>query len=102
MYAPGDLKRGLILDLDGAPHVVESVSVSTPTARGGNTIHRAKLRNLKTKQRADKSFRGSDTIAPADVQRTPVQFLYRDPQAFHFMDKESYEQFALDAESLEW
>ena len=102
MYATGDLKRGIIVDLDGDPCVVEAVSISTPTARGGNTIHRVKLRNLKTKQRVDKNFRGGDMIKPADVERRPVQFLYKDTQAYHFMDQESYEQFQLDAESLEW
>ncbi len=102
MYATGDLKRGVIVDLDGDPCVVENVAVSTPTARGGNTIHRVKLRNLKTKQRVDKNFRGGDLVKPADVDRRPVQFLYKDTLAFHFMDQESYEQFGLDIDALEW
>jgi len=102
MYTTSDLKRGLVVELDGAPHVVESVQVSTPTARGGNTIHRVRLRNLATKQKVDKSFRGGDTLAPADVERHPVQFLYRDPNAYHFMDQDSFEQFSLDLGDLEW
>ena len=102
MYSTSDLKRGLILELDGVPHLVESVAVSTPMARGGSTIHRVRMRNLKTKQKVDRSFRGGETFGAPDVDRRPVQLLYRDAQAFHFMDQESYEQFALDARELEW
>jgi elongation factor P len=102
MYTTSELKRGVVIDLDGAPHVVETVTVSTPTARGGNTIYRCKLRNLATKQRVDKAFRGGETFGVADVDRRKVQFLYRDPDAFHFMDQESYDQFPIDAADLEW
>ena len=102
MYSISDLKRGLIVDLDAAPHIVESLQSSSPTARGGNTITKVKLRNLKTKQRVEKSFRGSETFAVPDVDRRPIQFLYSDPTGFHFMDSETFEQFALSTEDLEW
>jgi elongation factor P len=102
MYSTSDLKRGLILELDAVPHLVESISVSTPSARGASTIHRVRLRNLKTGQKVDRSYRGGETFAVADVDRRPVQLLYRDAQAFHFMDQESYEQFALDRADLTW
>jgi elongation factor P len=81
---------------------VETVSISTPTARGGNTIYRCKMRNLATKQRVDKSFRSGETFGVADVDKRKVQFLYREPGAFHFIDQESYEQFQISAEDLEW
>ena len=85
MYTTSDLKRGLILELDGAPYQVETHSVSSPTARGGNTIHRVRLRNMKTRQSVDKSFRSGETFAVPDVERREVQFLYADPTGFHFM-----------------
>ncbi len=102
MYSTSDLKRGVIIDFDGAPHLVESTQTSSPTARGGNTIHRVKLRNLKTKQRIDKSFRGGDTFGVPDVDRHPIQFLYSDPSSFHFMNNDTYEQFEIAKEDLEW
>ncbi|MBK8980020.1 MAG: elongation factor P [Planctomycetes bacterium] len=102
MYSTSDLKKGIIVELDGAPHVVESLQVSSPTARGGNTITRVRFRNLKTRQRVDKNYRGGETFTPADVDRRPVQYLYADPDAFHFMDSETFEQFALTREELEW
>ena len=102
MYSTSDLKRGLILELDGAPHLVESVQVSTPSARNATTIHKVRMRNLKNKQKVDRSFRGGDTFGVPDVDRRPVQFLYRDPENFHFMDSESFEQFPFSKEELEW
>ncbi|MHC5065994.1 MAG: elongation factor P [Planctomycetota bacterium] len=102
MYSTSDLKRGLIIEIDAAPYLVESVQVSSPTARGGNTIHKARLRNLISKQISDRSFRGGDTFAVPDVDRRPTQYMYSDPEAFHFMDAESYEQFSISKTDLEW
>ncbi|MCA8942291.1 MAG: elongation factor P [Planctomycetes bacterium] len=102
MYTVSDLKRGLVLEYEGAPFVVESLQTSSPSARGGNTITKVKMRNLLTKQRAEKSFRGSETFGVPDVDKRPVQFLYSDPSGFHFMDSETFEQFAFSADDLEW
>jgi elongation factor P len=102
MYSTSDLKRGVIIELDDAPHLVEAVHSSSPTARGASTIHKVKMRNLKTKQRVERSFRGGETFPMPDVEQRAVDFLYEDPQAFHFMDTESYEQFAIERGDLEW
>ena len=102
MYSTSDLEKGLILDYDGAPHVVEATSVSWPSARGGNTIHRVKMRNLKTGQRIDKSFRSGEMFAVPDVDKKPVQFLYAATGSSHFMDLEGYEQFELRDDEIEW
>ncbi|MCB9833900.1 MAG: elongation factor P [Planctomycetes bacterium] len=102
MYTTSDLKKGLIIDFEGAPHLVESLSVSTPQARGGATIYKVRLRNLKTKIKTDKSFRGGETFGQPDFQKRPVQFLYRDQDTFHFMDAQSYDQFAFEREDIDW
>ena len=67
MYTTSDLKKGLILEYEEAPCMVESVQVSSPSARGASTIFKVRLRNLKTKQKLDKSFRGGDTFAVPDL-----------------------------------
>jgi len=102
MYSTSDLKKGLIIDFEGAPHVVETVSVSAPTARGAATITRVRLRNLKTKQKVDKSFRGAETFGEADFERRSCQLLYEQQGTYHFMDTQSYEQFSLQKDDLEW
>ena len=56
--------------------------------------------NLKTGQVFDKTFRGGDKVEEPNVELRPIQFLYRDDDGFHFMDTQSYDQFALSAEDL--
>ncbi len=102
MYTTSDLKKGLIIEFDGAPCLVEKLTVSTPQARGGATIHKVRLRNLITRQKADKSFRGGEQFGVPDFDKRAVSFLYRDQEACHFMDSESYDQFALQTADLEW
>ncbi len=102
MYTTSDLKKGLIIDFEGAPHLVETLSVSSPQARGGATIYKVRLRNLKTRLKTDKSFRGGDTFAQPDFEKRSVQFLYRDQDSFHFMDAKSFDQFSFEREDIEW
>ena len=81
---------------------MESVQVSAPTARGASTITRVRLRNLKTRLKTDRSFRGSETFPVPDFERRPCQLLYEQHGTYHFMDQESYEQFQLPKEALQW
>ena len=102
MIQSSDLKRGLLIEMDGAPFLIENVTVTSPSARGGNTIYKVRLRNLMTKQKLDKSYRGGDTFAEPDFEKRPCQLLYRDANGLHFMDQETYEQFSFQEEALEW
>jgi elongation factor P len=101
MLSPGQLKRGLIIEVDGAPCVVENIAVQTPSSRGANTIWKVRARNLRTKQKVDKAFRSGDSIVEPNFEKRPVQFLYSDVSQYHFMDLEDYNQFALVREEIE-
>ena len=96
-----DFKRRMVVEIDGAPHMIEQIQVQTPSARGAATLYKVKARNLKTRNRVEKSFRGTDALNEASFERRPVQYLYRDAEAFHFMDSSDYNQFSLPAEDLE-
>jgi elongation factor P len=95
-----DFKRRMVVEIEGAPHMIEHIQVQTPSARGAATLYKIKARNLKTKTRVEKSYRGTDSLNESSFERRPIQFLYRDPEAFHFMDSESYNQFSLPVEEL--
>lgn len=97
MLTTGDFKRGVRILLDGDPYVILEVFVQTPSARGASSLTKVKVRNLRTGQVLDRTFRGGDKVEEANLELRPVQFLYRDADAFHFMDTQSYEQFALSA-----
>jgi len=96
-----DFKRRMVVEIDGAPHMIEQIQVQTPSARGAATLYKVKARNLKTRNRVEKSFRGTDSLAESSFERRAIQYLYRDDEAFHFMDSSDFNQFSLPAEDLE-
>ena len=100
MIGATEIKRGEILDLDGAPWEVVDVAVQTPSARGASLLVKIKARNLRTGQTLARTLRGSETVPTADCEKRAVQFLYRQSEEFVFMDQVSFEQFALSAEVL--
>ena len=101
MVPAKDFKRRMVVEIDGAPHMIEQIQVQTPSARGAATLYKIKARNLKTRARVEKSYRGTEGLPEASFERRPVQFLYRDAEGFHFMDSTDYNQFTFSAEDLE-
>jgi elongation factor P len=96
-----DFKRRMVVEIDGAPHMIEQIQVQTPSARGAATLYKIKARNLKTRNRVEKTYKGTESLSESSFERRPIQFLYRDPDGFHFMDSADFNQFSLSAEDLE-
>ena len=101
MVSAKDFKRRMVVEIDGVAHMIESIQVQSPSARGAATLYKVKARNLKTKARIEKSYRGSDVLPEASFERRPIQYLYRDPNGFHFMDASDFNQFSLGEDDLE-
>jgi elongation factor P len=101
MIKAADLKKSSVIEIDGVPHTIENIQLSTPTARGGNTIYRVRFRNVATKAKVDKSYKGGDALQEASYETAEVQYLYKDGDRYAFMDLESYEQFELMEEDVE-
>ena len=100
MFTTSDFKKGLVIQLDGAPCVIVDVTVSSPTARGANTMVKTKYRNLITSQVLEKTFRSGDKVDEADFVRRKGQYLYADGGRGVFMDLETYEQFEMDEDNF--
>ena len=96
-----DLKNGMIVQVDGAPHAVEKLQVQTPSARGGATLYKVRFRNLVTKQKTDKSFKGDHLIKDADFHRAEVQFMYKQGPEYTFMNLLDYDQFTLQEDEIQ-
>lgn len=101
MLTTADFKRGLVIQLDGAPCLLLDVTQHSPTARGGNTLVKTKYRNLLTKQVLEKTFKAGDKVDEADFEKRKGQFLYPQGEGGVFMDLENYEQYELGAELFE-
>jgi len=95
------LKKGNVVSINGAPHRVSSIDVSSPTARGGNTIYRVKFYGVTTGQNIDQSFKSNDILEEMILDRRAITFLYSDPESYHFMDSENFEQYSLTPDQLE-
>src|SRR5260370_649125 len=100
MVPANDFKCRMVVEIDGAPHMIEQIEVQTPSAPAAATLYKIKARNLKTRNRVEKTYRGTDTLAESSFERRAIQFLYRDPDGFHFMDSADYNQFSIPNEDL--
>lgn len=101
MFSTSDFKKGLVIQLEGAPCLILDITIQSPTARGANTMVKTKYRNLITSQVLEKTFRSGDKVDEADFERHKGQFLYADGDQGMFMDLENYEQFEMNAGDFE-
>ena len=100
LIAANELKRKLMIAIDGQPFVIVDVFFASPTARGAATMVRTKVRNILTGAVMEKSFRATEKFEEPDIELAPASFLYRDLDGFHFMDEKSYEQFTFSEEAV--
>ena len=95
-----DIKLKTFFEHEGAPYVCIDVEVSKPTARGGQTLVRLKMRNLLTRAVFDKTFKAGEKFAEPDLSMSVATFLYSDGDGFHFMDQESFETLTLGTDTV--
>ena len=95
-----DIKRKMFFELDGVPYHCLDVEISTPTARGGQTLVRLKMRNLKTRAVFDRTFKAGDKFKEPDLTQVPAGYLYTDAQGSHFMDQDSFDTLTLGDDML--
>ncbi|MEO8785036.1 MAG: elongation factor P [Candidatus Saccharimonadales bacterium] len=88
-----DLKKGQVFQMDGVPYRVVEYAQKV-MGRGGSIVN-VKIKSLIDGKVLDKTFKGNESIAPADVSNRNVQYLYNDGNTFFFMDQANYEQFEL-------
>ncbi len=95
-----DLKPGAIIKQNESPLLIESVTVQTPSARGGATLYKFKARNLLTQQKVDISSKGTDNLEEADFERREVTLMYSDGEQVHFLDQQDFNQYSLPASDM--
>ena len=98
-YSPTDLKKGVVVQIDGKPFRVTDYNQKV-MGRGGSIVN-VKLKNLIDGSVIPKTFKGQDKIDTAEVSTRSVQYLYADGSSYHFMDPESFEQFELPSDIVD-
>ena len=99
MYSPTDLKKNVLITLDGQPFKVVEYSQKV-MGRGGSIVN-VKVKNLVTGALLPKTFKGQEKIEPAEVTTKKAQYLYEDGTKFYFMDPESFEQYELSSDMVD-
>lgn len=98
MLAINDLKTGAYIALEGEPYVI--LKHDFVKMGRGQGVMRTTVKNLKTGQTLERSFKGADKIEAADISRSKANFLYREGGNYYFMDSSTYDQFFVSEEQL--
>jgi elongation factor P len=95
-----DFRTGLTIEVDGEIYTVLDFQHVKPGK--GAAFVRSKLRNIRNGNIVDRTFRAGENVGRAHVENRPAQFLYSSGNEFTFMDNETFDQFTLTREQLEW
>ncbi len=95
-----EIKRKSVFELDDVPYACLEADVSSPTARGGQTLVRLKMRNLLTNAVFEKSFKAGEKFKEPDLELVPASYLYSDGDGSHFMNQETFETLTLSEEQM--
>ena len=98
MISTGELRKGVAIELDG--ELWQILDYHHIKMGRGSAQVRITLRNIKRGQTVERSCQAGSKWPRAQMDKRPVQFLYRDGDDFHFMETETYEQFQLSADQL--
>ena len=95
-----EIKRKMFFEYEGAPYHTIDVEVSRPTARGGQTLVRIKMRNMITQAVFDKTFKAGEKFAEPDLELIDATFQYADSAGYHFMDQETFDTLTLELDMV--
>jgi elongation factor P len=95
-----EIKRKMYFEYEEAPYHCLDVEVSKPTARGGQTLVRLKMRNLITRAVFDKTFKAGEKFREPDLMLAAATFSYSDGDGYHFLDQNTFETLTISGEVL--
>lgn len=98
MFESGELRKGLKLDIDGAPHVIVQFEFVKPGK--GQALYKCKLKNMITGAQFDRTYRSGEKFKKASLEERDMEYLYFDGDSYCFMNNSTYEQEFLTAEQL--
>ena len=98
MISAGDFRNGITVEIEG--NVFQIIEFQHVKPGKGAAFVRTKLKNIKNGGVVEKTFRPTEKFPPARIDRKDMQYLYADGDMFNFMDTETYEQIALNADEV--
>lgn len=98
MVSAGDFRNGITLEIEG--NVVQVIEFQHVKPGKGSPFVRTKLKNVMTGSVVEKTFRPTEKFPQARIDRVDMQYLYNDGSLYYFMDMDSYEQIALNEDTI--
>lgn len=98
MISAGDFRNGITIELDN--NIYQIIEFQHVKPGKGAAFVRTKLKNIKNGGVVEKTFRPTEKCPQARIDRKDMQYLYSDGDLFHFMDIETYDQIALNADNV--
>lgn len=98
VYDTSDFRNGLKILIDGEPFVITYFQHVKPGK--GNAFTRTRIRSLLTGRTLEPTFKSGEKVGKPDVEEKDMQYLYREGDAFVFMDSRSYEQVSIPEDQL--
>src|SRR6201999_2299918 len=95
-----DVKRKMTFEYENVPYYCMESEISTPTARGGQTLVRLRMRDMLTRPVFDKTFKAGDKFKEPDPGTVDASYLYSDGDGSYFLNQESFETVALAGEMV--
>ncbi len=95
-----DMKRGSIVNINGAPHVVEELKISTPSARGSASLYHFRFRNIGTKTKVDKTCKGDESFVDCSFEKKDIQFSYSQGDLYTFTVLDDYSEITFNREDI--
>ena len=98
MISAGDFRNGITIEYDN--NVYQIIEFQHVKPGKGAAFVRTKLKNIKNGGVVEKTFRPTEKCPQARIDRKDMQYLYSDGDLYHFMDVETYDQIALNADNV--
>lgn len=98
MISAGDFKNGVTLEIEG--NIYQIIEFQHVKPGKGAAFVRTKLKNIISGGAVEKTFRPTEKFPKAHIERKDMQYLYTDGELYHFMDVETYDQIALNEDTI--
>lgn len=98
MLESGDLKKGIKLEIDGAPHVITQFDFVKPGK--GQSLYKCRLKNMISGAIFDRTYRSGEKFNSADLEEQDMEYLYADGDQYCFMNSSTYGQEFMSAEQV--
>ena len=98
MIQAGDFRNGVTVEFEG--NLYQIIEFQHVKPGKGAAFVRCKIKNIKTGGVVEKTFRPTEKLPKAHIDRRDMQYLYADGELFHFMDVDTYDQIAVDGSAL--